>query len=94
MHPLCEIALVIVSKKNKKTLKQKKYVFYCSVAQIHINPEKKTRKNPSYSYAVVVILLSTRAQGHLINSYKHLINYFRIDILLRHQFQSVWPGAI
>ena len=21
-------------------------------------------------------------------------NYFRIDILLRHQFQSVWPGAI
>ena len=26
---------------------REKYVFYCSVSQIHINPEK-TRKNPSY----------------------------------------------
>ena len=34
---------VIVSKKNKQT---EKYVFYCSVSQIHINPEK-TRKTPS-----------------------------------------------
>ena len=33
---------VIVSKKNKQTNKEK-YVFYCSVSQIHINP-KKTRK--------------------------------------------------
>ena len=26
---------------------REKYVFYCSVSQIHINPEKKTRKPPS-----------------------------------------------
>ena len=36
---------VIVSKKNKK--KREKYVFYCSVSHIHINPEK-TQKNPLY----------------------------------------------
>ena len=36
---------VIVSKKTKQT---KKYVFSCSVSQIHINPEK-TRKPPSYN---------------------------------------------
>ena len=31
----------IVSKKNKQT---EKYVFYCSVSLIHINPEKKHEK--------------------------------------------------
>ena len=29
---------VIVNKKNKET---EKYAFYCSVSQIHLNPEKK-----------------------------------------------------
>ena len=33
---------VIVSKENKQT---KKYVFYCSVSQIHLNPEKKHEKS-------------------------------------------------
>ena len=33
---------VIVSKKEQ--IDREKYVFYCSVSQIHINPEKKTRK--------------------------------------------------
>ena len=32
---------VIVSKKNKQT---ENYVFYCSVSQIHINPEEKHEK--------------------------------------------------
>ena len=35
---MASILLVIVSKKNKQT------VFYCSVSQIHINPEKNTKK--------------------------------------------------
>ena len=33
---------VIVSKKEQTN--REKYVFYCSVSQIHINPKKKTRK--------------------------------------------------
>ena len=31
---------------QKEQTYREKYVFYCSVSQIHINPEK-TRKNPS-----------------------------------------------
>ena len=27
---------------NSEQKEQEKYVFYCSVSQIHINPEKKT----------------------------------------------------
>ena len=34
---------VMVSKKNKQT--KKKYVFYCSGSQIHINPEKTQNKH-------------------------------------------------
>ena len=45
---------VIVSKKNKQT---EKYVFYCSVSQSHINPEKtrKTHHNDCLNVPTVVI---------------------------------------
>ena len=33
---------VIVSKKEQTNLE--KYVFYCSISQIHINPKKNTKK--------------------------------------------------
>ena len=29
---------------QKRTNKPRKYVFYCSVSQIHINPEENTKK--------------------------------------------------
>ena len=35
--------LVIMSKKEQTS--REKYVFYCSVSQIHINPEKNTKKH-------------------------------------------------
>ena len=39
---------VIVSKKNKQM--KEKYVFYCSVSQIHINPEKTRKKHQNDSF--------------------------------------------
>ena len=32
---------------QKEQTNREKYVFYCSVSQIHINAEKNPRKNPS-----------------------------------------------
>ena len=45
---------VIVGK--KKQTNREKYVFYCSVSQIHINP-KKTRKNIKITFCDIHIKL-------------------------------------
>ena len=52
---------VIVSKKEQTN--REKYVFYCSVSQIHINPKKNTKKNQNdflwYSLHINIIYWAT-----------------------------------
>ena len=44
---------VIVSKKEQTN--REKYVFYCSVSQIHINPKKKHEKNIKMTFCDIHI---------------------------------------
>ena len=44
---------VIVSKNEQAN--REKYVFYCSVSQIHINPKKKHKKNNKMTFCDIHI---------------------------------------
>ena len=48
---------VIVSKNNKQTNKNMSFIsVYCSVSQIHINPEKKHEKNTKMTSSTYLIM--------------------------------------
>ena len=53
---------VTVSKKNKQT--KQKYVFYCILSKIHINPEKK-RKNTKMTSSNMVYLSYAHYQSEI-----------------------------
>ena len=73
---------VIVSK--KKQTNKEKYVFYCSVSQIHINPEKNTKMTGWYEKrgrSIKRERFNKRPNGNLsLNIQIYVINIHNIHI--------------